>query len=54
MFPRCDVLDPSSLYISAPMDEVDSGKVRIGQPVRVSIDSYRDQSFLACKTGKRR
>ena len=25
--PVVDVLDPSSIYISAPMDEVDSGRV---------------------------
>jgi HlyD family secretion protein len=40
-----DILDPSSLYISAPMDEVDSGRVRPEQVVRVTIDSHRDQSF---------
>ena len=43
--PVLDVLDPASLYISAPMDEVDSGRVRPGQPVRVTIDSHRDMSF---------
>ncbi len=40
-----DILDPTSLYISAPMDEVDSGRVRTGQTARVTIDSHRDQSF---------
>lgn len=43
--PVLDVLDPESIYISAPMDEVDSGRVRPGQQVRVTIDSHRDQSF---------
>ena len=40
-----DVLDPNSLYISAPMDEVDSGRVEPGQQVRITVDSHRNQSF---------
>lgn len=40
-----DLIDPSSIYISAPMDEVDSGRIRQGLPVRVSVDSHRGQSF---------
>ncbi len=43
--PVVDVLDPESIYISAPMDEVDSGRIRSGMPARVSIDSHRDISF---------
>lgn len=34
-----DLLDPASLYISAPIDEVDSRRVKVGQPVRIAIDS---------------
>ena len=34
-----DVLDPASIYISAPMDEVDSGKIRVDQPAMVTVDS---------------
>jgi len=45
-----DVLDPSSIYISAPMDEVDAGRVRAGQPVRVTVDSHRGQSFAGSVT----
>ncbi len=40
-----DVLDPSSIYISAPMDEVDSRRVRPGLPVRATVDSFRDRTF---------
>jgi HlyD family secretion protein len=40
-----DILNPSSIYISAPMDEVDSARVRAGQPARVTVDSHRDQIF---------
>lgn len=44
--PVIDVLDPSSVYISAPMDEVDSAIVRVDQPVRVTIDSHRELRFM--------
>ena len=41
-----DVLDPSSVYISAPMDEVDSARVHVDQPARVTIDSHRELRFM--------
>lgn len=44
--PVIDVLDPSSVYISAPMDEVDSAIVRVEQPARVTIDSHRELRFM--------
>ncbi|MDD5563398.1 MAG: efflux RND transporter periplasmic adaptor subunit [Thermoanaerobaculaceae bacterium] len=34
-----DLIDPGSVYVSAPIDEVDSGRVRAGQEVRVTVDS---------------
>lgn len=34
-----DLIDPGSVYISAPIDEVDSGRVQPGQEVRVTVDS---------------
>jgi HlyD family secretion protein len=37
--PILDLLDPSSLYVSAPMDEVDAGKLHAGLPVRVTLDA---------------
>jgi len=37
--PVIDLLDPGSIYVSAPIDEVDSERVRRGQPVRLSVDS---------------
>ncbi len=43
--PVIDVLDPSSIYVSAPMDEVDSARIRSGMTARVTIDSYRDRVF---------
>jgi len=44
--PVIDVLDPSSIYVSAPMDEVDSARVQKGQPARVTIDSHRAGRFM--------
>ena len=41
-----DILDPASVYISAPMDEVDSLKVRVGQQAIVTVDSRPGESFL--------
>jgi HlyD family secretion protein len=43
--PVLDVLDPSSLYVSAPIDEVDSARIVVGQPVRITVDSFRDRGF---------
>lgn len=35
-----DILDPSSIYVSAPMDEVDAGALRPSLPARVAVDSH--------------
>ena len=35
-----ELLDPDAIYVSAPLDEVDVGRVRTGQVVRVTIDAY--------------
>ena len=40
-----DLIDLSSLYISAPMDEVDSAKVQLEQAVKVTVDSHPGQVF---------
>lgn len=37
--PAIDLIDDSCLYIKAPMDEVDAPKIRVGQPVRVTLDA---------------
>jgi HlyD family secretion protein len=37
--------DDGATYISAPMDEVDVARVRLGQPVRVTLDAYSGRSF---------
>ena len=43
--PVLDLIDPSSIYISAPMDEVDSSKIHKKQPVRVTLDPFPGQHY---------
>lgn len=45
--PVLDLIDMRSLYVSAPMDEVDSARIRKGQTARVTVDSHRGQHFPA-------
>ena len=45
-----DLIDPTSIYISAPMDEVDSAKIRPNQEVRVTLDPYPGKSFMGLVT----
>ena len=42
-----DLIGDDDLYVSAPMDEVDSGRIRPGQRVRVSVDSRPGEEFAA-------
>ena len=42
-----DVLDPASIYIAAPMDEVDSARLFVGLSARVTLDAYPGRSFAA-------
>jgi len=43
--PVLDLIDPSSIYISAPMDEVDSSKIQLAKPVRVTLDPFPGQQY---------
>jgi HlyD family secretion protein len=45
--PVLDLIDTRSIYVSAPMDEVDSGRIKKGQPARVSVDSQPGKHFAA-------
>jgi HlyD family secretion protein len=40
-----DVIDTSSIYVSAPMDEVDSARLRPGLLARVAVDSHPGERF---------
>jgi len=43
--PVYDIIDPTSIYVSAPIDEVDAGRVRAGLPARVTLDALPGKSF---------
>lgn len=43
--PLVDLINDNCFYISAPMDEVDAGRLVVGQTVNVTIDAYRQQAF---------
>jgi len=43
--PVIDLLDPASIYVSAPIDEVDAERLGVGLAVRVTVDSRPDQTF---------
>jgi HlyD family secretion protein len=43
--PVVDFIDTSSLYVSAPMDEVDSARIRAGQRARITVDSHPGRAF---------
>ncbi len=40
--PAVDLIDYSCLYVTAPIDEVDAGRLRPGLPARVTLDAFRD------------
>jgi HlyD family secretion protein len=40
-----DLIDPTSIYVSAPMDEVDAGVLATGLPVKVTVDSHPGEVF---------
>jgi HlyD family secretion protein len=43
--PVIDLIDPASIYVSAPMDEADSARIQPGQTVRITVDSYPGRNF---------
>jgi HlyD family secretion protein len=49
--PVIDLLDPASVYVSAPIDEIDAERVEIGQTVRMTVDSRPDVR-LAGRVGR--
>jgi HlyD family secretion protein len=38
--PAVDLIDYGCLYVTAPIDEVDAGRLRPGLPVRVTLDAF--------------
>ncbi|MCK6433772.1 MAG: efflux RND transporter periplasmic adaptor subunit [Aquabacterium sp.] len=43
--PAIDLLDDSCVYVKAPMDEIDAPRLRVGLPVRITIDAQPGRSF---------
>lgn len=43
--PAVDLIDYSCLYVTAPIDEVDAGRLRRGLSARISLDAFRDRHF---------
>jgi HlyD family secretion protein len=43
--PVIDLLDADSVYVSAPIDEIDAERVAVGQDVRLTVDSRPGASF---------
>lgn len=39
------VVDPDRIYVLATIDEVDVGRLRLGQPVAISIDAFPNEKF---------
>jgi HlyD family secretion protein len=43
--PAVDLIDDTCLYVTAPMDEVDAPKLKVGQSARITLDALPGQSF---------
>jgi len=43
--PAIDLIDDSCLYVSAPIDEVDAAKLKVGQRSRITLDAIKGRSF---------
>jgi HlyD family secretion protein len=43
--PVIELVDPGRLYVSAPIDEMDSGRLREGLPARITLDPYPGQAW---------
>jgi HlyD family secretion protein len=43
--PAIDLIDDSCMYVSAPIDEVDASKLKIGQQARITLDAIKGHVF---------
>ena len=43
--PAIDLIDDSCLYVSAPIDEVDAAKLKVGQRSRITLDAIKGRTF---------
>lgn len=45
MPPAIDILTDDCHYVTAPIDEVDAGQLKLGGFVRITLDAFREKSF---------
>ncbi len=43
--PAIDLINNNCFYMTAPIDEVDAARIKVGQPARISLDAFADKSF---------
>lgn len=43
--PAVDLIDTTCLYATAPIDEVDAAALRLGMPVKITLDAFRGREF---------
>jgi HlyD family secretion protein len=43
--PAVDIIDHACFYVTAPIDEVDAGGIRVGMTARITMDAFADRSF---------
>lgn len=43
--PAVDLIDDSCYYVSAPVDEIEAGSLRVGMPALVSVDAFPGARF---------
>ncbi|RTL54308.1 MAG: efflux RND transporter periplasmic adaptor subunit [Rhodocyclaceae bacterium] len=43
--PAVDLIDDSCLYVTAPIDEVDAAKIKVGMAGRITLDAWRGKHF---------
>jgi HlyD family secretion protein len=44
--PTIDLIDDGAPYVTAPIDEVDAARVRVGMTARITLDAFGKRSFL--------
>ncbi|MDP2432711.1 MAG: efflux RND transporter periplasmic adaptor subunit [Pseudomonadota bacterium] len=43
--PAIDLIDDTCLYVTAPIDEVDAPKIKVGLPARIALDAFPGKHF---------
>lgn len=43
--PAIDIIDDSCMYVTAPIDEVDASRLKVGQPSRITLDAIKGRHF---------